>query len=125
MKASLLLLMLALGCGDSAPSDECDHLLPSSDGDGQPWPTYAVAIMAHADCTLPETAAYQRRRGACTDGKRFLERLGSFGGDIRYFDGDTLVGVQRWSDVGGGSCVPARLGDVDCDEVDVEVLSCP
>lgn len=39
--------------------------------------------------------------GQCADGKRLLYRNGGFGSEIRYFDGEQLVGYVRTSDVGG------------------------
>jgi hypothetical protein len=39
-------------------------------------------------------------RGQCADGKRLLYRNGGFGSEIRYFDGEQLVGYVLTSDVG-------------------------
>lgn len=119
-----VLLLLALGCGDAEPPPEaCDQPLPPADDDGQPWPTYVVANEAFESCEATN-AALQRRRGSCADGKRFLERGGGYSGDTYYFAGDTLVGLLRWTDV-VISCTDYRFGDVVCEELDAEELSCP
>jgi hypothetical protein len=38
--------------------------------------------------------------GSCADGKRLLYRNGGFGSEIRYFDGEQLVGYVQSGDVG-------------------------
>lgn len=122
MTRPCFLCLLLLACGDAAlPPEDCEPALPATDDDGAPWPTYAAADAVLTDCAQREGA--ERRRGACSDGKRFLGWSGSFTGETYYFTGDTLVGVQRWSDV-VTSCSEYRFGDARCDEVDVEEVGC-
>ena len=123
MTRPLALALLLLGCSDAAlPPEDCEPPLPATDDDGRPWPTYAAADALLTDCEQREEP--WRRRGACADGKRFLEQSGGFTGETYYFSGDALVGVRRWTDI-VVSCDDYRFGDTRCDEVDVEELSCP
>jgi|SRR5688572_22166186 hypothetical protein len=122
MKCSVLLAVLALGCGDGSwPPEDCDPPLPATDDDGRPWPTYTEA---NAQLDACENDAFVLRRGACTDGKTFLEQSGSFTGDTRYFAGEVLVGVRRYSDV-VFACDEYRFGDTSCEETTSEELACP
>lgn len=116
-----LLLALALACGDAAlPPEDCDPPLPATDDAGDPWPTYTEANTRFLDC---EDDGSVRRRGACTDGKTFLEQSGPFTGDTYYFEGEAIVGLRRYTDV-ALACSEYRFGDVSCDEVDVEDVTC-
>jgi hypothetical protein len=116
------LLLLLLGCSDAAlPPENCEPPLPATDDDGAPWPTYETADAILADCE--QLPGYARRRGSCSDGKRFLEASGGYEGEIRYFRDDTLVGVRRWTDV-VASCNEYLFGDAQCVEVDVVAVSC-
>jgi hypothetical protein len=144
MKRHGLLVVLCLGCGgDTAPSEEisglfecvelprpdCSEPLPPSDEDRAPWPTYAEATRELADCSQREGGCWQRRQGTCSDGKTFTSWSGGFTGDSYYFEGETLVGVWRWSDIliceNGLACYGSGLGDPSCDETAGEDLTCP
>lgn len=121
MNRSILLLAVALGCGDSTfPPEDCAPPLPPTDDDGDPWPTYTAANAALATCTAD---GYTRRRGSCSDGKAFIEGAGPFTGYTQYFDGEALVGLRRYSDV-VSYCDEYRFGDVACDESSAEDIDC-
>ncbi len=124
MTRPLYLFLVLLGCGDAAPPPEdCERPLPATSDDGGPWPTYsAVDAMLLADCE--PLGGYARRRGSCSDGKRFLDNDATFAGETYYFSDEALVGLIRWTDV-VLSCQDYRFGDVRCEEVDVQEISCP
>lgn len=117
-----LLTALLLACGDGDfPPEDCAPPLPPSNDDGDPWPTYAEASASLSSCP---TTALVRRRGTCADGKTFLESASGYDGDTQYFDGETLVGLRRFTDA-GFSCSEYRFGDVECDEASAEEITCP
>jgi hypothetical protein len=116
-----MFLALALGCGGD--SSDCDQSLPAADDDGNPWPTYSAAAEQASDCAQLG-GFYLRRRGACSDGKRFIDRGDGFVGGTSYFEGESLVGRTAWSDI-VSECDTWHYGDTSCDEVDVEEMSCP
>lgn len=68
--------------------------------------------------------------GQCADGKRLLYRNGGFTSEIRYFDGEQLVGFVGSGDVAicPSICPLSRfygdIGDVRCDSPTLEEL-CP
>ena len=118
-----MLALLALGCGgDSA--DECPDApaLPATDDDGNPWPTYSDASAELAACTSDQ--GYSRFRGTCSDGKRFLQRNGGFTGDTRFYDGETLVGMDSFSDI-IFPCDELGVGDWSCERTSTEAVACP
>jgi hypothetical protein len=122
MKAPLLLLALTLGCGGGdPPPEQCDQPLPPTDEDGVPWPTYAAASAALGDCE--QYTGYTRRKGTCADGKALLARDGGFSGETYYFQGETLVGVERSSD-DVVSCVRYRFGDTRCADAEGQEIAC-
>jgi hypothetical protein len=121
MKRALLLAAVALACGDSAwPPENCDPPLPATDDDGRPWPTYTEMAASLSDC---EDDGITRRRGACDDGRLFLEQSGPFTGDTYYYDGEVLVGLRRYSDI-ASACSEYRFGDASCEEAGVEPIVC-
>lgn len=122
MKCLNVLVVLALGCSDAAlPPEDCDPPLPAADDDGRPWPTYTDASARLGDC---EGDGSVRRRGACTDGKAFIEQSSSSTGDTYYFLGEELVGLRRYSDV-AFDCGEYRFGDASCEEASAEEIECP
>jgi hypothetical protein len=122
MKAPLLLLAFALACGEADPPPEaCDQPLPPTDEDGAAWPTFAAARARLADCD--QYPGFTRRQGTCADGKASLSRDGGFSGETYYFQGETLVGLQRSSDL-VVSCDQYFFGDTRCDDAATEELAC-
>ena len=89
--------------------------------DGEPWPTYS-----EANATLCERAvtAGIPRRGACSDGKTFLELDGGFTGETQYFQDEVLVGVLRYTDI-VLSCSEYRFGETRCEPQNTEDVACP
>ena len=122
MKVPLLLLAFTLACGGGdPPPEECDQPLPATDDDGMPWPTYTTARANLADCE--QSPGVTGREGTCADGKVLLARDGGSGGDTYYFQGETLVGLRRSSDL-VISCQQYFFGDTRCDDADVEDITC-
>jgi len=120
-------------CQDVAPSDDfgtpdagtCNTPLPPTDAEGQAWPSYSAALdQLRSECDAPgRTYLLYAPAGHCTDGKTFIARSGGFTGDMRYFEGETLVGAVYWGDVITPECVPgSSLGDIVCEQVDEVVL---
>jgi len=133
MRSIFFALALSLSCGDS--EDECDSILPpgaprghqdlpSTDDEGNPWPTYSEATADLEDCTRDE--GYRRFRGTCSDGKRFLSRDGGYTGNTRYYggEGEALVGFDSFSDV-ILECVDPSVGDSRCERTSIEEILCP
>jgi len=117
-----LLMAVALGCGESdLPPEDCDPPLPSTNDEGDAWPTYTDANATLTDCSED---GLTRRRGTCSDGKAFIERSGTFTGDTQYFAGEELVGLLRYTDV-VFSCDAYRFGDTECEQVSLEEVGCP
>ena len=97
----------ALGCGDS-------------DCRGDPYPP-----LSYAD-TLDEWAGPLREdgtrercvdvdEGTCSDGKRFLARLGGFAADVRYFDDSgEVTGGGHQGDIVIDGCSGSFFGSVHC-----------
>jgi hypothetical protein len=122
MKRSLLLALALLGCGDDPlPPEDCSPPLPTTDDDGRPWATYRETDVRLSDCDNGDGVV--RRRGACADGKTFLEESGPYTGDTYYFDGERLVGLLRYSDI-ALACDEYRFGDASCDETAAEDIVC-
>lgn len=124
MQRRAMLLVLCLGCGsDALPPEDCEPPLPTTNDDGEPWPTYD-----EANATLCERAAdagvLMPRRGTCTDGKTFLELAGGFTGETQYFREQALVGVLRYTDV-ILACSEYRFGETRCAPQSTEDIECP
>jgi len=112
---------LLVGCGDAAGSalpptagfpedptfpatlDECGESLNSlldADGDAEPRldASYSEAL---ASWSFPdEYCGIGVFSGVCADGKRVLYRNGGFTSEIRYYEGEQLVGYVGSGDVG-------------------------
>src|SRR4051812_31218553 len=128
------LLAVALACTE--PDDSCETNLPifcpnsalaAASPSGQAWPSYSAASSALADCAQSEEYLI-RRRGTCSDGKRFLGRDGGFTGDDYFFLGEAVVGFRYWTDVLAvvcGECTPSRgQGDTACDVIEQTESRC-
>jgi hypothetical protein len=125
MKRAFPILVFVFGCSDEPQpfGVECSQSLPAADYGGAPWPSYDVANASFADCSQLEPP-FLWRRGACSDGKRFLAKSGESAGDILYFEGATMVGKTESSNATlcqGGY----RYGDTLCEETDLEEVTCP
>ena len=134
--------MWLIACGGGSPDgpfedtvSDCgsslDELLVSADaGDSAPRidASYSQALASWSldglSCGLGVFS------GSCADGKRLLYRNGGFGSEIRYYDGERLVGYVQSGDVGFcPSVCPfshfyGPLEDVRCESPSFEDL-CP
>jgi hypothetical protein len=114
---------LLVGCGDAAGSalpsggdvpgdpafpatlDECGeslNVLLDGDADDEAEPRLGASYSeALASWSFPdEYCGLGIFRGVCNDGKRVLYRNGGFTSEIRYYDGEQLVGYVGSGDVG-------------------------
>src|SRR3954464_9728661 len=96
------LTLFASACTASEP-DGCNVLdysicgvpLGELEDDGTPWRSYSEDLIEICnDATFIETSL-----GYCEDGKRALTRSWGFGGDQRFYMGETLVGRMAGGDV--------------------------
>lgn len=126
--------LCVLGCSEKAEKLSCEDAdytvcgtpLPGLQSDGQPWPTFSEAVAEERLCRdggeWPEFLV-----GMCADGKHFIAKNGGFGGQTRFFEGETLVGLGAFSDVGGFCLCPfeyfsGTLATVRCDAPVFEAL---
>lgn len=105
-RGPLLLLALAtlhwLACSESEPPPcsqrdytICGSPLGELDELATPWPSFSEDLATIcADVSFIEAS-----RGECADGKRVLSRSWGFGGDQRFYAGETLVGRVAGGDV--------------------------
>ncbi|MEO8184500.1 MAG: hypothetical protein ABI895_37300 [Deltaproteobacteria bacterium] len=138
MQSSLVLPMvlastLTLHCDSNgakcaiADYSECGSPLPATQPGGEPWPTFSQALLEAQTCGSHSSLEFVLR-GACADGKQSITRAGGFGGGTLYFRGEQLVGVARYTDVGGEPCqcpfesFQGSLETVRCDGATFEAL---
>jgi hypothetical protein len=104
--------VVLLGCGGREPLPPFESTLADCGDSLEVW----LGRQAPYESTPPLGAAYSDAladwaevdpecglgafAGACADGKRLLYRNGGFTSEIRYFDGELLVGVVSSGDVG-------------------------
>jgi hypothetical protein len=108
--------ILSGGCGDEDAPPPFEATLADCGDSLDVWLEYARSEPTASDSAPPVDATYSaalaewpRDRlscglgafsGTCADGKRLLYRNGGFTSEIRYFDGERLVGVVGSGDVG-------------------------
>lgn len=87
-------------CGDSLESLLAERAPPGSGASG-PTPPFGAPYSEALAEWLPERGCgLGAFTGACADGKRLLYRNGGFTSEIRYYEGERLVGVVSSGDVG-------------------------
>jgi hypothetical protein len=122
MQRRVMLVVLGLACGsDAFPPEECEPPLPAANDDGDPWPTYSEANASVCERAGVDIIA---RRGACADGKAFIEVAGGVTGETQYFRGEVLVGVLRYTDI-VLACAAYRFGETRCEPESREDVDCP
>jgi hypothetical protein len=104
----LLLSLLGAGCSNDPCAKQAPELkdpldcvlpLPSTQGDGTPWPTYDEKLAEFQACRDGTANLYGTRVASsdCDDGKKLLTVNGGVQGESYYFQDETLVGYYGWT----------------------------
>jgi hypothetical protein len=111
MRARAFLVLLPL-LGPSCSSDpcakqapalkeplDCVSALPSTQGDGTPWPTYDEKLAEFQACRDGSASLYATRVATsdCDDGKKLLTVNGGVQGESYYYQDEALVGYYGWT----------------------------
>jgi len=100
-----------LGCPDAG----CPMQVALSAAYSDEMPTFDEALAAAKRCPNGIPAPFYNW-GTCADGKRFVTPGGGFAGRTEYFQGNQLVGVATYSDVGiDCNCTTTVAGDTACE----------